>query len=111
MKTHIKTTKLDLTPSLEVYVESKLGTLSKFVNKFEEEGVAELWIELARTTRHHYKGDVFLAEADLRLPGVVLRGEALESDIHAAIDKLRTILRMEIEKYKTKKVNPRRARV
>ena len=106
----MKTTKLDLTPSLSVYVDSKLGTLSKFVKKFEDEGVAELWIELARTTRHHYKGEVFMAEADLRLPGGVLRGEAIGEDIHAAIDKLRNTLRMEIEKYKTKKMNPRRAR-
>lgn len=109
MQLHIKATKLDLTPSLSVYIEKKLATLDKFVKRFDEAGVAALWVEVARTTRHHHKGDVFMAEADLRLPGKILRAEATQADIHAAIDELREKLLMEIKKYKTR-TSPRRAR-
>lgn len=109
MKIHLKSTQLDLTPSLSMYVEKKLATLGKFVKRFDEAGVAALWVEVARTTRHHYKGDVFMAEADLRLPGKILRAAATQADIHAAIDELREKLLMEIKKYKTK-TSPRHTR-
>ncbi|MEK7076946.1 MAG: ribosome-associated translation inhibitor RaiA, partial [Patescibacteria group bacterium] len=100
----------DLTPSLNQYIENKLGGLSRFIKKFEEKGVAELWLEVARTTEHHYKGEVFMAEADLRLPGKVLRAVGTHTDIRTALDKVRDTLRLEIEKYKTRTEPRRRAR-
>jgi ribosomal subunit interface protein len=103
MKINIKATRLDLTPSIERYIEDKLGALAKFVKKFDETGQPELWVEIARTTRHHRHGAyVFMAEADIRLPGKILRGAEYGEDVRAAIDKLRTVLRLEIEKYKTR---------
>lgn len=110
MKINVKTTNLELTPSLNVYIEEKLGVLSKFLKKFEEEGIAEIWLEVARTTRHHHKGEVFMAEGDLRLPGKILRAVEYASDIRTAIDMLRDTLRLEIEKYKTKTGKTRRPR-
>ncbi len=102
MNISIKKT-LDVTPPLETYIEEKLMPLAKFVAPFEVKGDVELWLEVSRTSRHHRKGDeVFMAVADLRLPGKILRGEAMASDIRKAIDELRKILHMEIEKYKTK---------
>lgn len=106
MKINIKATNLDLTPSLNVYIEEKLGTLAKFIQRFDEEGVAELWLEVARTTKHHHKGNVFMAEADIRLPKKILRGVEYAGDIRASIDLLRNTLRQEIEKYKTR-MSPR----
>lgn len=98
---------LDVTPPLEEYIEQKLTPLAKFVKPFEKEGDVELWLEVSRTSQHHRKGDeVFKAVADLRLPGKILRGEAMASDIRKAIDELRNILHMEIEKYKTKHSRP-----
>ena len=77
--------------------------LAKFVKAFDREGVVELKLEVSRTSNHHRKGDeVFMAAADLRLPGKILRGEASASDIRKAIDEVRDILHMEIEKYKSK---------
>jgi len=94
---------LDVTEPLETYIEEKLLPLAKFVKPFEKNGEIELYLEVSRTSAHHRKGDeVFMACADLRLPGKVLRGEAMASDIRKAIDELRNILHMEIEKYKTK---------
>jgi ribosomal subunit interface protein len=100
---------LDVTPPLETYIEKKLMPLAKFVKAFDQDGVAELKLEVSRSSNHHRKGDeVFVASADLRLPGKVLRGEASASDIRKAIDEVRDMLHMEIEKYKEKREAPSR---
>ncbi|HUC31249.1 MAG TPA: ribosome-associated translation inhibitor RaiA [Candidatus Paceibacterota bacterium] len=102
MKITIKKT-LDVTPPLETYIEEKLMPLAKFLEPYERNGETELRLEVSRTSEHHRKGDeVFMAAADLELPGKVLRSEASAADIRAAIDQVRTMLHMEIEKYKTK---------
>ena len=51
-----------------------------------------------------------MAEADLRLPGKVLRAVGTHTDIRTALDKVRDTLRLEIEKYKTRTEPRRRAR-
>ena len=94
---------LDVTPSLETYIEEKLMPLGKFVETYEKEGEIELRLEVSRTTQHHHKGEeVFMAAIDLALPGKVLRSEASASDIRKAIDEARNMMHMEIQKYKTK---------
>lgn len=94
---------LDVTEPLEVYIEEKLMPLAKFIEPYEKEGEVTLRLEVSRTSEHHRKGDdVFMAAADLELPGKVLRGEATSSDIRKAIDDVRNMLHMEIQKYKTK---------
>ena len=100
---------LDVTAPLETYIEKKLMPLAKFVKAFDRDGVVELKLEVSRSSNHHRKGDeVFVARADLRLPGKVLRAEASASDIRKAIDVVRDMLHMEIEKYKEKRENPSR---
>lgn len=102
MRINVKTSGFELTSSLNAYIEDKLGGLSKLIKRFDEEGVAEIWLDLSRTTRHHYKGDVFRAEADLRLPKKILRAQKEAEDIRAAIDLLEDTLHLEINKYKTR---------
>ena len=75
MKINIKSTHLDLTPALKEYIEEKIGSLAKFLKRWDPEGVVEAYVEVARTTKHHHKGNVFRAETDLRVPGKVLRAE------------------------------------
>jgi ribosomal subunit interface protein len=110
MKINVKAAGFEFTPSLNVYIEDKLGGLSKLIKRFDEEGVAELWLDLSRTTRHHQKGDVFRAEADLRLPRKILRAQKEAGDIRAAIDILKDTLRLEIDKYKTRSSKIRRTK-
>ena len=101
MKINIKTIKIDLTPSLNAYIEKRLAPLAKFVKRFDEAGEVEIWFEVQRLTEHHHKGEVFEASADLRLPKKILRAESTSADIHAAIDKVKEELHSEIQKYKT----------
>lgn len=109
MKLHLKHTGIDITPSFAAYIEEKIGGLGRFLKREDETGAVELWIEVARTTRHHHKGDVFRAEADLRLPGKILRGEAVSFDARAAVDAVRSKLQSEIERYKVRRGAPRPA--
>ena len=101
MRINIKATELTLTPSIKTYIEEKIGSLSKFLGKFDQEGAVETWVEIARTTKHHHKGLVFRAEADIRLPGRVIRGEREDTDIRKAIYGLKQTLRLELAKYRT----------
>jgi ribosomal subunit interface protein len=101
MRIHIKKA-IDLTPSLETYIDNKLMPLAKFIKHFDETGEAELWLEISRTTRHHRKGEVYKAGVDLRLPKKILHAEEYANDIRTAIDLARDAVRSEIEKYKTK---------
>lgn len=100
MKINLKATNLDLTPPLKEFVEEKIGSLEKFVSRWDREGAVEAWVEVARTSAHHHKGDVFRAEVDLRLPGKVLRAEDEDFDIRVAVDHVRDKLQKEIAKYK-----------
>lgn len=110
MKFMIKATNLDLTPSIERFIEEKLGVLERFLKAFESEGEIELRVEIARTTRHHRHGDIYRAEANLRLPHQLLRAEHEDIDVRTAIDHLKPILRIEIDKYKTKHETRRAAK-
>ena len=100
---------LDVTPSLEVYIEAKLAPLGKFLKRFEESGEVELWLEVSRTSAHHKKGEeVFMAAIDLRLPKKILHTEASAIDIRTAIDDARRMIQMEIEKYKDQNLDRHR---
>jgi putative sigma-54 modulation protein len=111
MRITIKATALDLTPALKAYTERKLGTAGKLLRFFEKDAEAELRVEIARITRHHRHGPVFMAEANLRLPGKMLRASENDVDVRAAIDKVENKLKLEIEKYKAKKFElPRRGK-
>ena len=104
MNINIKATNLELTPAIRQYVEVKFGGLSRFLQKLEKEGEVNIFIEIARSTHHHHKGDVFYAEANLKLPGRNLRAEHQDWNIRVAIDKVRDKLQQKIKKYKEKQV-------
>ena len=103
MKINIKATNLYLTPSLKTYIDNKFATLSKIISKFESQGEILIHFEVARTTRHHHKGEVFMTEANLALPGKTLRAAEGGSDVRRALDVMLHKLKLEIEKYKNKK--------
>jgi putative sigma-54 modulation protein len=113
MKVIIKTTNLDLTPSLKDYAEKKIGELEKFLQRIAEKGQDfekgkpsyEAWVELERTTRHHHKGKVFRAECQIRLPGRSLRSESIKEDIYLAIDEVKDELQREVGQYKQKQAS------
>ncbi len=102
MQISLKAKEIELTPSLRTYAEDKLGALAKMISKAEQTSEPELVVEIGRTTRHHHRGPVYRAEANLRLPGKMLRAEHIDLDLRVAIDRLRDKLRMELDKFKNK---------
>jgi len=109
MKISIKATGFTLTPSIKAYAEDKLGSLGKFIKRFDLGGVAEMWVEVGKVTQHHHKGPVFRAEADLRLPQRVLRAEEKSTDLRVAIDIVEQELQAQIKKYKARFEKGRRS--
>lgn len=102
MKIIIKATKLDLTPAINAYIEQKIGSLAKLVAEWDGEGAVEARVEIGRTTKHHNKGPVFRAEANLRLPKIILRAEHSDWNVRRSIDEIKDELQREIKKYKTR---------
>jgi len=102
MNIQIKAKDLDLTPSIKEYIEEKIGSLDKFLEKLEDQGEVLIDVEIARVSKHHKKGDVFYAEANLKLPKKMLRAERKDFDVRAAIDHVRDRLQRDIVKYKDK---------
>lgn len=100
MQIIIKATKLDITPAIKEYIELKIGSLDRFLERFEQKNEIKAEIEIARTTQHHRHGDVFYAEINLHLPKKILRAEHSDWDIRVAIDKIKNKLQQEITKYK-----------
>ena len=102
MKIDIKAKNLDFTPSVRVYIEQKLGSLAHFMTRYGEAVICD--VEIERITKHHRKGDVFRAEANLRIPKKMLRAESQAINIRIAIDavkdKMQTLLKKEQGKSK-----------
>jgi ribosomal subunit interface protein len=90
---------LDLTDSLKEYVSVRMNSLEKHLGRYHP-GSLRIEFEVARTTQHHRHGDVFYAEANLMLPGKMLRATHEAPDIRVAVDKVKDILQREIEKHK-----------
>ncbi|MBI4133195.1 ribosome-associated translation inhibitor RaiA [Candidatus Uhrbacteria bacterium] len=96
----IKGTNVTLTPSITDTIEKKFLALSKFTVRMEP--MAELSVEVGKTTRHHKKGLIWRAEVMLRVPHAVLRAEATEIGLYGAIDLVKDELERQIKQYKEK---------
>lgn len=102
MKINITVKNLELSPAIKEHIEKKMNSLDKFMKKWATEGSVELNFDAGRTTKHHNKGDVYYAEANLKVPGNMIRVRKTNEDLHAAIDEVREVLAEEIKQYKEK---------
>lgn len=102
MKINLKTKNFNITPSIKTYLEEKLNSLDKFL-PLDESISADA--ELAKTTKHHQKGDVFRAEVNLNVPGRLIRAVSEEWDLRIAIDAVKDNLQREIKAKKEKNIS------
>jgi len=107
MEIKIKGTNLELTPAIENYIQEKMSMLDKFLGKQQ---VINADFEVAMTTKHHLKGEIFRAEVNLNLPGQMLRVEKTEKDLYKAIDKVKDHLAQQIVKRKNKLIDKKRGK-
>lgn len=100
MKITIKATGLELTPPIKEFIEEKVGSVQKFLQRYDENDAVLANVEIARSTKHHNKGDVYEAEINVNLPGQIVRAQTKSEDIRVAINEAKEILKREIDKYK-----------
>jgi len=108
MNINIKTTNISLDEPLKIWVDEKFFELKKllipFENKGEKRELTQLFVEIGKISKHHNKGEVFRAEAQIRLPKKSLRAESTSIDLRTAIVNTRDELAREIRKYRGKRV-------
>jgi len=102
MKIDLKTKNFEITPNIKTYLQQKLDSLDKFLSN-DESIFAD--VELAKTTKHHQKGDIFRAEVNLTVPGRLIRAVAEEWDLRVAIDTVKDELQRNIKDVKEKNLS------
>jgi len=102
MKIDLKTKNFEITPSIKTFLQQKMDSLDKFLPN-DESIFAE--VELAKTTEHHKKGDIFMAEVNLTMPGRLIRAVAEKWDLRVAIDAVKDDLQREITMSKEKNIS------
>lgn len=94
----IKGTNMDLTDAIKDAVESELSALDPMVERWGD--AASVDVEVGKTTNHHHKGEIFRAEANLQIPGKLLRAEREDEDLYVAIKNVADTLARELNKEK-----------
>ena len=100
----IKATRFKLTEELESYVMKKLSWLEKLINAYNKN--ARVFVEVARTTRHHKTGSIYYAELQVMPPGSKrgLRAVAEKNSLYEAVDCAKDELKRELQKEKEKRI-------
>jgi putative sigma-54 modulation protein len=102
MKIIIKAINIQLSPSINQYIEEKIGGLEKFLKRCDPD-LVEARVEVGKVTRGQRQGEIFRAEVNLSLKGQLIRVEETEQSLMAAIDSVKDELQREIKQYKDKK--------
>ena len=97
MKINITGKGIELTDAISAYVEKKFSGLDKFNDKIIRANVV-----VGMDTKHHVKGQVFICECKLEIPGKDVFAEKNEKVLYKAIDKVRDYLEGELKKHKGK---------
>ncbi|MFH1820731.1 MAG: ribosome-associated translation inhibitor RaiA [Candidatus Nealsonbacteria bacterium] len=100
MKVIIKETNLRLTPENKKVIEDKIAPMDKFIPNLNE--TVEAFIEVALETHHHKKGSIYYAEANINVPGTIIRAEARAENIYKAVNEVKDELQVLLKKYKAR---------
>lgn len=100
MKYSTKATNIELTVSIEDYLQKRLNSLDRFLPEREED--YRCAVEVGKSTNHHKSGDVFRAEVNLRMSGQEFYAVSEENDLYAAIDLVKDEIFHQITSRKTK---------
>jgi ribosomal subunit interface protein len=98
---NIKSKNFEMTPEIEEYINNKVSLVEKFLQVSHEENVlVEFQVE---QSKHHKKGEVYRAEANLSIQGKLFRGDSIKYDVRTAIDTVRDQIEKQIRRSKTKR--------
>lgn len=103
MRINTKGTGMSLTPEISEYVEKRIGAVLKFDVAADPSSLCE--VEIGVRSRHHQSGDIYYAEANLRVPGHELRATAEGATVNEAIDAVKDELQKELRRLKGKDID------
>jgi putative sigma-54 modulation protein len=89
---------LEITDSLEEYVEKKIGRLDRYLPNNILEGRVELAVESTRAAK-----DSQIAQVTLRTKKAILRAEESSADMFASIDAVFDKMQRQIDRFKGKR--------
>ena len=97
---------IELTPTIEKRIASRVAKLAKLTKRMEPATVA---VEVGKPSGHHKKGpDVFYAEFRVKAGEQEFFSSKKEADLHKAIEKVRDDMYQQIHKWKKKQVTDRK---
>ncbi len=100
MRVNIRHKDIEITDSLREYIGRKIvRPVEKRLKRLALSDDPILDIEVARTTRHHHKGEVYRVSAGLMLGKTMIRVSSEGSEIHASCDALEDELKREIVRH------------
>lgn len=102
MNTNIKTTNVSLSTAITDYVNKRLAKVSKLLR---DDPSIQCDIELARTTEHHQKGDIFRAEMHIVGSGKNIYASSEKQDLYTAIDDVKEQVLRELKSKKEKRAS------
>lgn len=108
MRIQLESVNFDLTPSIRAYVEEKVGSLSRMMERFEKNGNILVMVEVSKPSRHHKQGDIFYASATFSIAGKTFRMEQYDADLHAAIDRIKDRIKDDIRDFKERTIEKSR---
>ncbi len=109
MQINIKATNLEYTQAIKDYIQTKMEMLERYTGTKVK--VINFDFEIEKTIGNQNKGEIFRAEANIQVPGTILRVEKTEKDLYKAIDKVKDHLEDVIKKYKEKKLDRRLGKI
>ncbi len=107
MNIKIKSTRLELTPAIRDYFQTKMDMIEKYLGEIK---VLNCDVEIEKAIGGQNKGEIFRAEVNLEVPHKLLRVERTEEDLYKAIDKVKDHLELVIKKYKEKLMDKKKGK-
>ena len=100
MEIQIKATNINLTDTINDYVEKRLQALDKLIDP--EDTSVLCTVEVEKTTAHHKAGEIFRSEINLHIAGQDFRTEASREKLFDAIDETKNLMARELRRHKSK---------
>ena len=102
MNTNIKGSGISLTPSITEYVDKRLKKVAKILGN---DSALQCDVELARTTSHHNKGEIFKAEIHIVGSAKDVYASSEQEDLYSAIDIVTDDVLREVKSKKAKQIS------
>ncbi|MEI7463329.1 MAG: ribosome-associated translation inhibitor RaiA [Candidatus Taylorbacteria bacterium] len=102
MNINLKGTNITLTPAITEYTNKKLVKVAKILSW---DPSAQCDVELAKTSAHHQKGDIFKAEIHIVGANRNHYASAEKDDLYVAIDFVRDDILRELKSNKGKRLS------